>query len=636
MNETLLTLHNTVWPLVHKEQWKEAAQAVNEACELGLKIETDNPATTLPVLQHWLHFLLDEPGGIPLAAQLLWSPNKFTFEPKCVRAVWDLYADATFGLIMGGASLGKSYSMGARMFLEWIRDPQFTTVNLIGPSEDHLQKNLFSHLVDLHASAKLPMPGSVQELWIGMDKKNQLGAIHGVVIPQGKVRKAGRLQGGKRKPREQVHPIFGALSRMMVFIDEIENVPGGLWHDIDNIASLVDEDGGDGASAGFKVFGAYNPTNRGDEVAKRAEPEKGWDAFDIESDYRWTSKRGWEVLRLDGEQSENVLAEKTIYPGIQTKAGLARIAKNAGGREAAGYYTMGRGAYPPQGLALSVIPPGMVSKMRGTFIWYDTPQPIAGADLALEGGAGCIVTLGLVGKATGVKLPPSVEFPTGRSIMFKDERGSVVPRPALQVTSQLRVEKGDTVQTANRIVDVLKKAGVRPHLFCCDSTGHGRGVADLIKNNWSSQIIALNYSESASDLKIMQEDTQTCHDTCHLAFSELWMALRGWAEFGYVMISPEVDMGQLTQQFTQRLMRTASQKSRVESKKDYIDRGHPSPDEADSITLIVHAARVGAGITPSMQGNDDPDSGGSEDSGDWNSGIIIDSTNRQDTLEDAV
>jgi hypothetical protein len=615
--------------LVHADKKWEAARAVADTCKLNINLKDNSPAKFIPVLQNWLHFLLNS-GGIEEAAQLLWTPNQFTPEPQYTKDLWKLYSEANMGLIMGAGSCSKSFGMGVRLFLEWIRDPDWTSVRVIGPSQDHLESNLFSHLVSLHNNASLPMPGQIGELFIGEDRRNQNGSIKGVIIPIGKVKKAGRLQGSKRKPRPQPHPIFGPLSRMFIFIDEIENVPGGLWSDVDNILTQVEEEGGQG----FKIFGAYNPTNQTDEVGKRAEPPFGWEGVDADKHYRWKSVRGWDVLRLDGEKSENVIQGKIIYPGLQTKSGLETIAKNAGGRDAAGYSTMGRGMYPKQGITATVIPPGMLPKWRGEFIWLDDPDPVASADLALEGGAACSFTLGLWGKATGMRLPPSIEFPKGQTIMFRNPLSlEVTPRWALQAESQLVLPKGDTIEMKDRLITLLKRSGVKPQYFCCDATGHGKGIADLIKHEWSTLIHAINYSEGATTQKLMLEDTRTCEEEYDRITSELWFAMRAFGEFGYFLISPKMDMTALTQQLTQRRMILSGKKSKVESKRDYMSRGYSSPDEADSMSMLIHAVRMGSGTIVSRlrEGSSDDE----PEEGYWfeSAGVRIDVTNRTESLD---
>lgn len=589
-------LCSEVSALVHKQEKREAAKLVCDAFQLKMGNKHDNPKEYDTTLVTFLHGLLDN--GLPeLAAQLLWTPSQFTPDPQCTKDVWSLFKGSTQGLIMGAGSMSKSYGMGVRMFLEWVRDPKWTSIKVIGPSEDHLEANLFSHLVRLHSSASLPMPGEVGELFIGFSRRDQLSAIKGVVIPIGQTKKAGRIQGAKRIPRPTPHPRFGPLSRMFIFCDEAENVPGGLWSDIDNILTQVTKEGADG----FKIFMSYNPTDVTSNVAKRAEPEFGWDAFDVDKHFRWKSTRGWDVLRLDGEKSENVLAGRTIFPGLQTREGLEAIAKNAGGTNSPGYFSMGRGAYPPTGIEMALIPPGLFARMRGEFIWLEAPQPCAGLDMALEGTNNAIYTLGKCGRSSGKKLPPSLEFPQGRTVMFKDRSGHNIVRFGIQAEQQFVIPKGDSVALARRTIEINKRAGVRPEYFACDRTGPGSGAADLIKNEWSSAIHDINYMESPSNDRIMVEDTKTCEEDFNRLWTELWYGLRMLGEFGYVLLAPQLELEKLTGQVTQRKLRTVGKKKQIESKKDYISRGNPSPDEADSLTLFIYAARKGSGQTFSMK-----------------------------------
>ncbi len=611
--------------LLHAEKIRESAQFMSDSLRLGLKIESDSPAKCYPPLQYFFHWLMDS-GARTEAAGLLWPKALFNPEPQSCRDVWKLYDEATLGLIMGAGSMSKSFSMGVGLFLDWVHDPEWTTIKVVGPSEDHLQANLFSHLVSLKEKSRLPLPGEVGDLFIGLNRRNLVSAIKGVIIPIGKVKKAGRLQGVKRYPRGAPHPVHGNLSRLRIFIDEIENVPGGLWSDLDNVLSNFSN----ADKHGLKIFGAYNPTNQYDEVGKRAEPVFGWGDFDADTHFRWESKRGWQVLRLDGERSENVIAGRVIFPGLQTKEGLEQIAKNSGGKDSPGYFAMGRGAYPPAGASMTVFSPGLLAKMRGEPVWFDAPKMVAGIDLALEGGAAAVFTLGRLGNASGIKLPASLEHLNGHTRMFKNSLGQVLPRPVLFAEQQFVLPKGDTVAMTEQIITICRKAAVRPEFVCVDRTGHGQGVADLLRHEWG-EVLAVNYSEGATDLRIMAEDKETAKGSFDRVCSELWFATRSWAEFGALWIAPALAAEALVGQLTQRKFRTAGKKSRVESKADFKARGHSSPDEADSLTLLVHAARVRGAIVPSMSG-DAPSS--RDDFDDWGgSGSRIDCTNRPDTLE---
>lgn len=619
-------------PLLHKHRQAEAAQHVVDTFQIPkLKINAkDDPKKFLPVLQYFMHECL-EAGGFAEVANMLWTPNQFSAEPQSVKDVWGLFDDTDMGLIMGAAKMGKSFSMGVRLFLEYIRDPEWTTIRVVGPSESHLEENLFSHLVSLHQHATLPMPGEVGELFIGLDRRNQLSAIAGVVIPKGNSKKAGRLQGGHRRPRLVPHPIFGPLSRLFIFIDEIENVPTGIWMDIDNVLSEIEKGG-----LGFKIFGAYNPTDISARVATQAEPDFGWPELDADTHYKWKSKRGWTVLRVDGEKCENVVQDKIIFPGLQTREGLDRIARNAGGVNGPGYLTMGRGMYPISGVSATIIPAGMWAKWRGEFIWYEDPTPVSADDLALEGSDAAIRSIGKWGLASGMKLPPTVKNPKGEVIMFKDARGQVTPRWGLELSIQVELPKGDTRVMTDNVIKYNRDSGTKPEYYACDRTGNGAGVADLVKNEWSPLIHDVNFSQSASEEKLMLEDTRTCKEEYDRIQTELWFALRYWGEFGILLINPAVNTEKLTPEVTSRQFTSKGSKKKVESKTEYKKRGNVSPNYADSLTLLVYAARKGSGMTQSMKGT--LPEGNTDWMDDWpgsgmKGGSRIDESNRADFLD---
>lgn len=616
---------NRVIPLVHMGRKYEAACEFGELCGVKIPDKPDAWNTALLSLYHWL---LNN-GGMEEAAHLLWTPKLFDPRPQCTKDVWKLFDTSNLGLLMGAASMSKSYTMGVRLFLEWTRDPEYTTVQVLGPSADHLERNLFSHIVRLHQNASLPLPGEVGELFLGLDRRNRASSISGVIVPIGQHRKAGRLQGGKRFQRPDVHPIFGGMSRLFIFLDEIENIPEGIWHDIDNILSQVEE-----GKASAKIFGAYNPTDPAAKVSEKAEPPFGWNELDADKHYRWKSVRGWDVLRLDAHTCENVVTGKTIYPGLQTRSGLETIAKNAGGTDSPGYMSMGRAVYPKAGATLNVFQPVTIAKTRGEFIWYDDPEPIGGLDLALQGKANAVFTYGLFGRVVGKKVPPSVEYPNGQKIMFQSKYGETEPRYGLQIMAQFPLPKGDTDQMYQEVIRTCTKLRIRPEHLAVDRTGNGAGVHDLLRSRWNLACIGVNYSEGATEQRIMAEDLLTPKEEYQRIDTELWMAAQKWAEFGYVLINPALEtLSKLHDQLQGRLYRVSGKKTRVESKTDYKGRGKESPDEADSFTLAIHAVRISYSVVLSMNNDPEylPDMG---DDDEWYlGGARIDLTNRNDSLD---
>lgn len=591
MDDALSKLVDTVAGHLHADQKIDAARAL-----LALTASTStlrNEEAANPHLLTFLHFLLNS-DKYELASKVLWTPTMFTAEPECTRSVWDAIRTSRAVLLQGAASMSKTYCTGVFYFLDWLRDPEFTTVKVIGPSEDHLQSNLFSHLINLHQNASLPLPGYRGDLFIGLNLRNRRGAISGVVVPVGR-KAAGRLQGNKRFPRPQPHERFGPLSRLRVLIDELEKVPPGIWADIDNLTATAE------GIDGYKIVCSYNPQDVGGMTYKKAEPKLGWNSFNIETDHRWESTFGWNVVRLDGERSENVLQNKVVYPGLQTAEGLEMLAKSTGGRMSAGYYTFGRGAYPDQGTIFSVFPTGLCPRMKARVLWRDEPRSVGSCDPALEGDDAAMFAQGLWGLATGFEYPPTVDFPKGRIVMFKSRNGIAEARHALLLNQLVTLPRGNTVTMARQIRELCRKLAIDPSWLLLDRTGNAAGVHDLLKEIWDPSVRGVNYSEGATSKKIMAEDTTIPSEDYDRVCSELWFAAKKWADFDVLKVNPSVDTGSLFSQLTSRLYLNNGRKTKVEHKSDWKHKNQgKSPGEADAFTLLVHLVRIASEVTPGM------------------------------------
>lgn len=568
---------------LHSAQLIDAARVIASFSGASAKQADDKPLEFVNGLLHWAL----NSNRYDLGAKMLWGETLFNPKPRCTQMVWDGFSRSASMFLLGAASMSKSYSAGVWLLLDWLRDPEWTTIRVVGPSEEHLKSNLFSHLVTLHQSASIPLPGGIGDLFIGLDRKSRKSSIAGVVIPLGKAG-AGKLQGTKRVPRKVRHPVFGPLSRLRIFLDELEKIPSGVWRDVDNLFANLD------GLEGFKIVGACNPENISGPVAQRSEPVGGWEkGFDLETSEIWKSQRGWDVVRLDAFKCENVLEEKTIYPGLQTKEGLERQIQNAGGVNAPSYYTFARGAFPPAGTTFSVIPASSLNGVTGEFIFLDRPNKLAAVDIALEGSAAPKMAIGRFGLAIGFKHPATHEDPNGKEEIFSK------PQYGLQVDQLFSLPSAETVRMAANIKQQCQNLGVDPNWVLLDRTGNGTGVHDLLKTTWSPEVRGVNYSEAATERKIFEEDTQNCLEEFDRVVSELWFALQRWVEFKLVRISPVVDTEKLMPQLTARLYMPGKVR-RVESKRDYKARGNESPDEADAITLLLHCARLASGAVPSM------------------------------------
>ena len=577
--------------LLHDNKKRDAARLVADFSKFPTSKLT-NSAVEVQLLQGLLYWCLNN-SHYADAATLLWTPNQFTPKPRCTQLVWNSIDEHVGSMLMGASSMSKSFGGGVYFFLDWLRDPEFTTVKVVGPSENHLQDNLFSHLIELHRSASIPLPGIIGDLFMGLNLRSRRGSISGVVIPLGK-RAAGRLQGTKRFPRAKPHPTFGPLSRLRVLLDEVEHIPQGIWSDIDNLVSNTEE------LHGLKIVGAFNPKDPTGPCGIRCEPPGGWNSFKIEEDELWVSKRGWSVVRLDAERSENVVAGKVVFPGLQSAEGLAALVSSSGGVTAPNYYTFGRAAFPPLGASFSVFPGGTIAKLKGKPIWYEAPMRCGAADIALEGGDNPVFASGEYGLASGLIKPATVDFPQGERVMFKNEKGHSQLRPMVYCDQLFSLQTGDTMSVSRQIVDLAKKLDIKPEWFIMDRTGNGAGVHDVVMETWSGGVRGLNYSETATERKILIEDSKTPKESYYRAVSELWFAAEKWTRAGSALLNPEILSEKLLGQLSGRLYQAMGLLDKVESKRDYKSRNNPSPDEADAWTLLIHVVRLASGATPGV------------------------------------
>jgi hypothetical protein len=569
-----------------------AAVLVQKYLGIETPLKTDEQANA--VLTVFLQFLLDGQRYVD-AATLLWPPSLFSGEPRAVKMLWDAIFLNVATMVPGAASMGKSYSLGVWCYLDWRRDPQFTNIQIVGPSEKHLERNLFSHIAKLHRQASIQGPGEVVQLGITLSPVERDNGIFGVIVPIGK-RSSGRLQGVKVTPRPVPHPQFGPLSRARVMIEEAENVPVGIWEDVTNILSNTQ------GLDRFKIFCPFNPKDPNGQCAVRVEPIEGWLSIDIEESEEWISKRGWKVVRLDAYKSENVVKGTEVFYGLQTKEGLEKVIGNAGGVGTPGYYTMARGWFPPTGIDLAVIPQHLVNDIFGELEFVESARPCAAVDVALEGGDQAICALGRFGTAVGYRKPP-VNGKEGEFVPFLDQFNKPIRRDAIQLDQLFMLPKGDTVKLAQEIIRVCQGADVRGPLLGVDRTGNGAGVHDMLLRIFHGSVRGINPSTSPTERKIIEEDSILPCDEYSYLLSELWFALRKFIEFGMFKISPKIPSDPLINELTGRRFLLTQKKVKVESKKDYKSRGNRSPDRADACTMLVHVVRFQLQGAPSVTRN---------------------------------
>ena len=514
------------------------------------------------------------------AARILWGVSLFDPRPTAVQLIFDFLGEVSQGIIIGASSLGKSYSTSAWMLLDWIRDPEYTCVKCLSTTAGHLHSNVFSTLHRLHAEAVIPLPGTRLQGFIGLDSKDRYSAIERVSVRDGEDG-AAALKGFHPIPRRKRHPVFGWFSRVRGFLDEAEDIPQGVWSSVGNLLSSKH------GPESVKIIGAANPRTVTSIMASLAEPTKGWGQLDLDEDYIWRSKDGWDVLRLDGAVTENVVQGKVVYVNFLTAEGYDNFALKDGG-ESDDYFTFARAAYPLKGHQSGVMPPILFDGAQGDYIFRTFSVGAAGIDLAFEGADKAKMAVGRYGEVTGFRF-----HRTGQTIDFKRVFW------AAQVDQIIDLKKLLTLDQAKQIHGLLSTLMVQPEWVLLDKGGNATGVYDDLRQLWSPKVKGINFGENASHIKITEQDGDFPWEIYENAGTEMYFAVARWLEHGYLRFGPHVDLSIVQQQFTRRRVKsvgkgpTEKQRKRLEKKPDYKKRyRNESPDDADSVCLFLHSIRL--------------------------------------------
>ena len=539
------------------------------------------------------------------AALLLWGPEIFDPRPRSVGLIMDALSSSSLVNAMGGASSGKTYSGIAWALLDWILDPEWTMIRLVGPTHDHLQQNMFADLVRLHEGSVIPLPGKVDTESLSTNKTRGMG-FSTVALDRGPAASA-KLKGIKTKPRDaNDHPLFGRSARVRILIDEAQEVPINAWDMLLNAISNRESD------EHLKIYCAANPSDENSKYGKNCKPLGGW-ATITPLQEKWVSETGWTTVRLNAMLSENVKAAKdndefkkrklVIFPRLISWEKVSHIIRGAGGDDQdARVYTQVYGMFPPSGIKQSVIKQAHVEASKGEWIFTGPTTTYLTFDPAYSGDRPAVAS-GRYGLARG----------------WIDYDGEIhkldAPLKAIQIdTVGVIPQSDDTQAMVDDVLELAKQLRVAPECFGIDKTGVGRGCHDLIRMQWAttilgkqtaepSDILGICYSESASETKVLDEDTSTPSELYDNTSSELWYAAGKLFERGVIKIGKGVDALAIDELVGRNGGRVTGKARRqaVETKPAYKARGNRSPDFADAITMLIHTVRLREDFSPKAE-----------------------------------
>jgi len=575
-------------------EWVSAANVIFAAYGIPTVV-VELPAAEV-VIRKFFNDLLEGENYLD-AATLIWGQDMFDTRPQCVHDVFRVLRDNAMILLQGASSMTKTYSCGAWCYLDWRRDPKYTSIKVAALSEDHLRKNIFSHIHQLHQACAIPYedPSDIKDvdLYFGLRSAGNEFGFSGVAFKQSS-EASGHFKGYKSKPvvRTIPHPKFGYMSRIRILGDEGQNWPAGPFGDFaSQMASL------DGVEL-YKVMISYNPESVSQRVVQLAEPEHGWQMEDMEKMYEWVSKEGWTVLRLDAKLSENVIQRKVIYKGFQTFEGFLKLLKGEGDVSNR-YYTFARGWPPLASQNWTVVPPSWPATQRGEALFDEMICNCVSIDCAYQGMDKVLMTVGRFGFASGW-----TKY-NGEIVKFLDPSNPKIykSRPVLQLDQQLMLAKSNSpTELAKEIKGKCIMMGIEPEWVVIDGTGAGAGTASFLKEYWGN-IMMIEWGRGATQFKVLAEDNNMAKDRYDTIISEMHFAFKEWLnpDICALLIHPQISSNPInTQMSTRRFRYVKGGKMSVESKSEYKARNQRSPDEHDCAIQLVQLIRTRAQVLPGM------------------------------------
>ena len=511
-------------------------------------------------------------------ATLLFGQAKFDSGPACARKICQKMRETNKLIIIGASSMSKSYTAGTMNLLDYIRDPEFTKVRIGAPTAEHLRSNLFGHMVDLVMCSAIPLGLHAVDLFIGLNPNKRDYSISGVTFPQDEHKAYGRFKGLKAGQRGHIHPQFGGQGRVRLLLDEGSTIPASAYMDLPSIIASITN------TYTIKICICANPeeaalTRKLGELSKPKDADGGWDGIDIDEDFEWVSEKGYDVLRLDADQCENIIEDRIVFEGLQTPQGYKDI--QALGH--ADYMTFCRGMFPLAGSKSTVISPASLHSNIGKLVYPYGTVRIASIDVA-KGNDQTEITTALWGQASGI------EHMDGTKEIFPE------PKYMCQPEQQFTVEVADDILKISReIIRVLKGMNVLPKWTGLDATSLGSGVYSYL-SEYFGDVLGIEWGESPSETKIFAEDKKTPKQLYSRQSDEMWFATGRWMTQGIFKFLPTMETNQLFHELSTRRIHNGemgTRKARVEQKKQWKSRnGNKSPDKGDSFVQLQQIIRM--------------------------------------------
>lgn len=481
-------------------------------------------------------------------AEMIWPHIIWT---HWMEEMWDAFCSGTKEVLLTGpGSAGKTLTAALYCLVWWMCDPMHSGVLLGSTTMRGLRQRIWSEVRKLFQM--IPEKNRNENGWNMVENPTP-----GIQLSRGNL-KYGifcvATDGGEDK-RIGYHP-----ERLLVIADELTGVPWNLIEDLTNLFTGKQEE---------QFIGLGNASSIFDSHGKMCEPADGWNSVDVNSSL-WKTKRDGICLHIDGFKSPNVIEGREVYPFLITQNDINKTAKDYG-ENSPQMWRMRRGFWCPEGVVKSILSSSLIQKMRAmeTAEWRGGIVFIAMLDPAFEGGDRRILRFAKCGES--------------------NERGFFIEYgDIIHIKVDLKESKEPIhYQIAHSVINECRGRGIDIENFAMDTTGEGGGLSSIIKEEWGTGFLEVEFGGKPSDDPVGVNDPRACSDVYKNKVTELWYSFREAVMFGQVRgMDAETCI-----EFCNRLY-MVKDKIVVEPKSEMKERPFGrSPDLADAAVIGLHLAR---------------------------------------------
>jgi|SRR5580692_10603890 hypothetical protein len=508
------------------------------------------------------------------AFSICWPESVFAFNEWMELMMW-AWCNYPVISVMGHASAGKTFGMAHFALLDYLAAPQSTGTFLVTTKFDMLKVRLFGDMMigisnsrvkdAINATFRTTSSTNEMKFMLRGDVADQKFLIKGVALDRGD-ENASKLRG--------YHP-----PRHRIIADECQDMSEGIYMAMTN-----------GLAAGnFKGVLLTNPAERQSTYGAWSQPKNGGWGSITDSTLWWENSRGV-TLHLDGRQSQNVKAKKTVNPWMMSYEFFTGLHPDT-----VEYHMFGLGFFPPDGMIAKIWPSNTLDLAKRNEVFDFGATPCASLDPAFDSDE-CVFNLGVIGRLRNGR--PCIC--AKKTFVIDAKVGPGYPEKDYQI--------------ARECIRLCKEHGVYQHNFIMDMTSNGRGVFAIMREEWpplagGGPIEGIYYGGEATDRPLRLDDALPAKEQVKLFVTELWFRASYLARDGMLCGVSNIDPKTVVDLDTRRYKKKTSEDKlmQAESKREMKARIGRSPDHGDSFCqfgeLMVRKGLLGPRLGGQMRGS---------------------------------